>query len=372
MRTIILGGGIMGLCTAWALHRAGQPVTLYEQGPLPNPLGSSVDQHRLIRYAYGPMTGYARMVQAAYQAWERLWQDLGVCHYQETGMLAVARTDGSWVEASEASMAALGLEAERLAPAAIAKHFPFLDLAGARAALWSPSGGVLFAERIVADLADHLRQAGVAIETECAVRSLDPAAASVLLADGRHDQADALVVAAGPWTPRLLPSLAGRVVPSRQVVAYLEPPAEHLRAWRQAPMLLDQVEAAKGGFYAVPPVGGTGLKVGDHGFTLRGQPDQERDATAAEIEALLAAARGRIVGFEGYRVSRGQTCFYSVAQGERFIVEPLGGRSWVLAGFSGHGFKFGAVLGEAVAAALTGNRAPGELTAWAAGELAAG
>ena len=53
MRVIIVGGGIAGLSTAWALQKSGVQVTLLEQGPLPNPLASSVDDHRLIRYPYG-------------------------------------------------------------------------------------------------------------------------------------------------------------------------------------------------------------------------------------------------------------------------------------------------------------------------------
>jgi glycine/D-amino acid oxidase-like deaminating enzyme len=50
MRAIIVGGGIMGLCTAWALCRSGHAVVLYEQGPIPNPLASSYDEHRLTRF----------------------------------------------------------------------------------------------------------------------------------------------------------------------------------------------------------------------------------------------------------------------------------------------------------------------------------
>lgn len=49
MKTIIVGGGIVGLSAAWALKRAGADVSVVEQGALPNPLGTSVDQHRLIR-----------------------------------------------------------------------------------------------------------------------------------------------------------------------------------------------------------------------------------------------------------------------------------------------------------------------------------
>jgi glycine/D-amino acid oxidase-like deaminating enzyme len=356
----------MGLCSAWALRRAGHEIVLCEQGPIPNPLGSSYDQHRLIRYTYGDMDGYARMVAMAYAAWQRLWDDLGRSHYHETGTLAIARERDDWVQQSRRGLADLAVPFEIWQPDEIAARLPFLDLGAARFALYTPTGGVLLAERILADLVDHLRAAGVDLRTQAPVRDLDPARAMIRLAEGRQDGGDLLIVAAGPWTGRLLPALAARITPSRQVAAYLEPPPEQHEAWRRAPAVLDQVEAAKGGFYAVPPVGGTALKVGDHGFSLRGQPDLEREPTDADLAAALAVARTRLVGFERYRVLGARTCFYSIAEGERFIVEPSE-RAWVLAGFSGHGFKFGAAVGEMLAQTVAGALAPAELTDWSAG-----
>ena len=35
MKAIIVGGGVMGLATAWALARSGHHVGLFEQGTLP-------------------------------------------------------------------------------------------------------------------------------------------------------------------------------------------------------------------------------------------------------------------------------------------------------------------------------------------------
>ena len=40
-----------------------------------------------------------------------------------------------------------------------------------------------------------------------------------------------LVIAAGPWITALMPELATRLTPSRQVVAYLEPPEELKSLW---------------------------------------------------------------------------------------------------------------------------------------------
>jgi glycine/D-amino acid oxidase-like deaminating enzyme len=72
------------------------------------------------------------------------------------------------------------------------------------------------------------------------------------------------------------------------------------------------------------------------------------------------------VGFQHYRVQGARTCFYSVTEAERFIALPIE-RVWVLAGFSGHGFKFGAVIGEMLASTLEGACAPAAMTDWAAG-----
>jgi len=65
MKVTIVGAGIMGLSVAWALHGQGHQVMVYEQGTIPNPLASSVDQHRLIRFPYGRELGYTYMVAEA-------------------------------------------------------------------------------------------------------------------------------------------------------------------------------------------------------------------------------------------------------------------------------------------------------------------
>src|SRR6478736_1666915 len=77
MTTIIVGGGIMGLSTAWGLAREGHEVELFEQASLPNPLASSIDEHRLLRHPYGDHAGYARMIDPAFAAWDLLCRDLG-------------------------------------------------------------------------------------------------------------------------------------------------------------------------------------------------------------------------------------------------------------------------------------------------------
>lgn len=359
---LILGAGIMGLCTAWALLRHGFAVRLLDQAMPPNPAGSSVDHHRLIRHAYGAQRGYMRMVDDAYAAWDRLWDDLGEVLHIPTGVLALDEAEGAWLRDTRAALRADGLAHEDLAAAQIEARFPYLSGAGIRDALFCPAGGVLLAERIVASLARHVQAEGAVIEVARAT-AIDPERASVTLEGGATRGADVLVVAAGPWIPRLLPEVGRRVVPSRQVVVRLEAPTA---AWTQAPMLLDL--AAEGGFYLVPPVAGTPIKIGDHSFSREGHPDEDRTPDPREVERILSLARKRIPGIEGFARLGSATCFYDVEPDERFVIEPLGPRAWVMSGFSGHGFKFGAVLGERLALAIAQPETAATLPAWAAGD----
>jgi len=366
MRVAIVGAGLMGLSVAWACHRRGWTVAVYEQGPIPNPAGSSVDDHRIIREPYGDMAGYAAMVGDAFRAWDTLWDDLGERLYVETGVLALDGGGENWVKDSVRTATALGTPFERLDPGVLAERYPFLDFTGIEAGFRFSRGGALLAGRIIESLAHRLATDGVEIRGHMAVVEIDPETGRLTLADGETVGADAVIVAAGPWVGRLLPTFAKRVTPSRQVVAYIAPPERVEAAWHDAPVIIEARPDA--GYYLIPPRPGMAMKVGDHRFSLSGDPDRDRAAGESEARAVLELCRPRFRDFDAYRLRSGKTCFYTVEPEERFLVEPTGERAWVATGFSGHGFKFGALIGLALAEALAGDRDPGALSEWAAGK----
>ena len=127
------------------------------------------------------------------------------------------------------------------------------------------------------------------------------------------------------------------------------------------------------GFYLVPPRitrdgMRTGLKIGDHTFGPTADPGIDRDATQDEVDAILAKARHRIADLDQYRVSQAKTCFYDVEADEKFQFRQLGPRGYAFCGTSGHGFKFGPVVGEVIADALAGKASVDETARWLAGE----
>jgi len=361
----IVGAGIMGLAAAWALAKRGARVSVFEQYAIPNPLGSSVDQHRLIRYPYGGEAGYTRMNDAAFAAWDRMWADLGARLYAETGSLGIDAPGADWARRSAATLAKLGIPHEVLTGTQMARRWPHLLPDRVEAALYEPRGGALFADQIVERLAQHLAARGVALHANTRIAEIDPERGRIAIADGKPREFDRVIVAAGPWVNKLTAAVAKRVTPSRQIVVYLDPPASEASAWATAPMMIEmQTNYA---FYAVPPRAGLGLKFGDHRFTLDGDPDKERTVARAEAEEMLKACRPRFRNGDAYAIVEAKTCFYDVEPEERFILEPLGAAGYVMSGFSGHGFKFGALLGELAAAAVTGEKDAEAVRRYAAG-----
>jgi glycine/D-amino acid oxidase-like deaminating enzyme len=360
----VVGAGALGLSAARSLLQAGARVAVYEQGPVPNPLGSSVDASRLIRHTYGARRGYAAMVDDAYAAWARLWDELGESLYAYTGTLMLARPGAHWAPDSVATLESLGKPYQHLGPEAAAERFPLLDLRGVEAAYFVPSGGVLAAERIVAALAERVRALGGALYAHAQVAALDARSGTLTLADGRRAKADRIVLTIGPWAGRLRSALAAHTTPSRQLVAYADVPEALRGAWADMPMVLDI--GADSGVYAVPPVHGAPLKLGDHSFSLTGEPDRARTPGQAELEQLAARAGRQLADPGRYRLLHGRTCFYTVAAGERFQHQRRG-RAHALAACSGHGFKFAPLIGERLAALLTGRQSEGAFARWLSG-----
>jgi sarcosine oxidase/sarcosine oxidase subunit beta len=365
MKVTVVGAGIAGLTLAWALSRRGHAVSVYEQGPIPNPVSSSFDEHRTTRHAYGSMTGYANLMPKAFQIWETLFRDLGRRHYEPVGVVYFMRNETPWLEPTLASLNQLKVAHWDVPLADVPSRFPMIDPEGLTHVLETEGAGMLFPARIMADLIVLLSQRGVALHAYSKVEAVDPDRATITVG-GRTIGADVVAVTAGAWVDRLVPTLRRVVVPSRQAVAYLAPPPEFAEAWSRAPVIADLSDEAR--CYALPPRFGTRLKVGNHNFTRSGDPDASRLADDDDLQPVRRSVHRAFRDFDRYAELERKACYYTVEEKEQFVVKPLGMAGWVVSACSGHGFKLQPLITDGLARAIGGECEAATLSAWAAGQ----
>jgi glycine/D-amino acid oxidase-like deaminating enzyme len=121
------------------------------------------------------------------------------------------------------------------------------------------------------------------------------------------------------------------------------------------------------GMYLAPPAHGRGFKIGCGAYNRPCGLDEDAAPRPGDGPALLAYYRDRFRLWEQFRVLGLRMCRYANEPDQRFILR-RDQAAWVLTGCSGHGFKFGPLMGEALAAASLGHVAATDLAAWAAGE----
>ncbi len=349
MRIAIVGAGIAGLATAWALVKRGHEVTLREQGGIPNPLAASGDEHRMIRRAYGAADGYTRLMTEGFAAWEEMWADLGENHFAPTGILTISQTQGDFGDVLRSGLDRTGFSYELFDAGEAAERYPFLDAGRMRYAFLSPEGGVLFCRRIARDLVAWLGLHGADLRPNTPVRAIDAEAGRITTETGDSFEADRVVVSAGAWVLKHFPDLAGSLTTYRTAVAYLEPPADLRPAWEGAPAILDVGGTVYG--YVIPPVDGTGLKVGAGVHKRPAGPDEDRQPHPTEGAKLRDLFSPPLARIGEYRVAKVVTCAYTFTADESFFAAERG-RALVVSACSGHGYKFGAAVGRRTADAL--------------------
>lgn len=360
---LIVGAGAVGLSCARAALLRGHRVTVLEQGAIPNSRSASFDQHRLIRYQYGRSAGYTTMVGEAFGAWDRLWQDLGANHHHATGTLGISLEEDDYVSQSRATMQQAGIEHQWLDQPCIERLCPQLQLPAQAQGLYTKTGGVLFADRIVQGLAAWCRSHGAALHANTAVLSVDTDRGQVRT-DTAVIDADQIIIAAGAWLPGLLPPYRD-LTTARQSVCYVEPPERYREHWANGPCLTD---IGPGDNYALMPVQGTGLKFGSGSHRRPGAPADGFEWTMDEGDKVIHYFAPYLRDAADYRPLRMQVGYYVLDGIDSFRVHPQG-KAIVITNCGGGMFKFSALMGERVLACVDDEVTHEHLRLWAAGQL---
>jgi monomeric sarcosine oxidase len=342
---VIIGAGLAGSATAWALARRGRSAVVLEAFQPGHQRGSSHGSARIFRRAY-PDPFYVKLTGDTQPLWRQLADEAGEELILATGEIdfGPAREQEKMYEILRAS----GVPAELLAPGEAAERWPGVAF-GADPVMFHPDAGVIDAERAMVAMRALAEAQGVQIHYNSPVLSVAASAdgAQVRTAD-RSWQASAVVVAAGPWVEPLI----GAQV-SLPPLAVTQQQAFHFAPRAQGgplPVFIYRSEvAAIYGLLAgrdgeVPGA----IKMGEHGHGPVTTGD-DRDGIVSPVsrETVRAFVRDTLEDLDPDPVGE-LTCLYTSTVTEDFILDRHG-PFVVCSACSGHGAKFAPLTGEIAA-----------------------
>jgi len=349
--TIVVGLGGIGGAAACQLARRGLSVLGIDQfGPV-HARGSSHGQTRLFRTAYFEHADYVPLLRRAAELWRDLEQHTNRQLFARTGVLLAGPADGGVIRGAATAAAGHGITVEQLTAAAATDRWPMLHLPEEWTALLEPAAGCLFVEACVQAQLAAAAAAGAQLRHGETVREIVCTDGGVeLTTDTDRLAAGRLVLCPGPWAGRLLPLPELKLTVLRKSLFWYRPAEPAGFAAAAMPCL--GADTPSGFFYATPAFDCRGVKVAEHsgGRPLDGPTEVSRVIDPAEqtqVEAWTAAALPEL----GTDRSGHTACFYTMTPDGHAVVglHPDHPQVAVAAGFSGHGFKFAPVIGEALA-----------------------
>jgi sarcosine oxidase len=351
---IVIGVGTMGSATCYHLAKRGVKVLGLEQFGIPHEQGSHAGQSRIIRKAYFEHPDYVPLLELAYRNWREMERVSGAELYVPTGLLYLGDPEHAVMKGVKASAVQFGIPLER--PNADA--YPQIRVSAEQELLFEPDAGFVTPERSVLVHVDEAMKLGAEIRTQVEVGRWRVEGGGVVVetADGIFT-ADRLVITAGPWTSKLVPLLKPKLEVTRQSLVWVMPEDPEAFQLGKFPCWVIAEEGLHGVYYGFPmlPVdrfqGPIGLKLAHHAPATICDPDQvDRNIYPEDSVPMVEVLRKCFrKGFK--QLSAVKTCLYTNTADENFIIDQLPGHDnvYVAAGFSGHGFKFAAGIGEIMA-----------------------
>jgi sarcosine oxidase subunit beta len=352
MNVAVVGGGIIGLASAYYLAERGADVTVYEKGSIGS--GSTERSVGGIRAQFSTPVN-VELSLASMAVWEEFESAFGTdIAYRRPGYLFAAR-EAETARAFEEQVAMqneLGVPSQLLDPAEATEYCPGLRAEAFVAATYSPTDGFADPHLALQGFAEAAREAGAEIRTKTGVEAIHREGDEIrgVTAEGERRGYDFVVNAAGPWARRVaaMADVDLPVAPKRRQMLVVEP---EVAVPEDVPLTID----LDTGSHFRPERDGAAL-VGGHFQSVNSEdPDQDPDGFDRKIDLDWAAeAIERASGLATYfgpesEIRRGWAGLYAVTPDHHPVIEETVPGFVNAVGFSGHGFQHAPATGQIVA-----------------------
>ena len=338
---VVIGGGVMGLSTAFHLAAAGvERVVLLERDALGS--GSTCKAAGGVRALFSDEIN-VRLGQRGLETFERFGAEFDQeIDLHQVGYLLLAQDDATMAAFADNAelMTGLGLQARLVDVEEARRLSPSISTEGLTGGLFSPRDGHCTPEAVVLGYARAARGAGVTIHTGTRATGIDveDGAVTAVHTSAGTISTSTVVCAAGAWS-REVGSWVGEdlpVEPLRRQIVVTDP----VDVDPATPFTIDFAT----GFYFHAE--GPGLLMGAPESTDAWGFDLTRDP--AWLEDLAACLERRAPALADVGIRGGWAGLYEMTPDHNAVIgaSVLVDGFLYAAGFSGHGFLMGPAIGE--------------------------
>jgi monomeric sarcosine oxidase len=350
---VVMGLGGVGSAACYALAKRGVKVLGIDQYHPPHPFGSSHGDTRIIRKSYFEHPSYVPLLKSAYSLWEEIESRSQSQLYFPTGLLEIGPGEGVVLSGIGKSATEYQLPIERWTMQEAQQRFPGIEGDPRWQAIFEKDAGYLLVEKCVATYLDQAEKLGASLRYgEKVIRWRSDSQGVQVQTSSATIHSKKLVLSAGPWAQQALAiyQLPLKVL-RKHMYWYRSGTSDYLQSYGFPCFFYD---TPTGYYYGFPEHGEFGLKVARHSG---GTPAEVVDGTHTQdpedqqlVEGFLQRYMPGVIGPSplGATPARWCGCYYTMTPDENFIVDRLPDLPHVvlIAGLSGHGFKFTSVLGE--------------------------
>ena len=351
----IIGGGVMGLCTAYYASHFTDNITLLEKATIgvENKSAASFSYTRSMRNDYlDPF--YARLAYQARLLWLELQRYAPEPFIIDCGCLNLAATkvtpdlDATYAVQSYHTLTDLHLKTEAFDAATLKQRFPQFDADLGRL---DSEAGFLYVPVVTQTLLNLLKKRQVHIIEGIQVTRIEPHEHNVLIATDQGEiSTEQVVLTAGWGTNELLQRIEGcttqfPLTPDRPSQSkYFIPPAQKRGQFTSD--VLPVFAYLDVGIYGHPIYEGRtpGVKIGFYN-----PPDIQRLNTAInDVHSFVEACMPSLREAEAVDVSDVDQCFYDLVADDNFIMGKLPGYANITVGvgWRGTGYKYAPWIGQ--------------------------
>jgi sarcosine oxidase, subunit beta len=357
---VIVGGGIMGASTAWALAERGQKrVAIVERATVS--AGASGRTGALLRrhYSNEPEARLAQLGYRIYRDWETTIGGSQV--HTAHGLVVTVECRPPFepniekLRANVAMQQRLGVDTEVISGDDLRKMQPFMHVEDLPYVALESTSGYVDAIKATREMALRASQLGATIYEACSIERIETSNGQVsgLRTSRGPIAADSVVVAAGPWSKRIVAPL-GIDLPLTALRVQIAVVQRPLALQDPHFVLLDTVA----GFFSRPWGTGTSL-VGLGGGDQHDEVDPESWDVRNDVDYGRVAIKGmqhRIPAMAGASYLHGHAGLYDMTPDAHPIIgsTEIDGL-FIAAGFSGAGFKKGPAVGLCLADLIKGD-----------------